>query len=43
MNKKEDVINRAFSLEVPHPKGGNIVWTYVQDNVVGEKEEYKSI
>ena len=28
---------------VPHPKGGGIVWTCVEDNVVGEKEEYKAI
>ena len=27
----------------PHPKGGNIVWTYVEDNVIQEKKEYKAM
>ena len=30
-------------MAVPHPKGGEIVWTCVEDNVLGEKEEYRAI
>ena len=30
-------------MSVPHPKGRNIVWTYVKDNIIEEKEDYKSI
>ena len=26
-----------------HPKGGNIVWTCVKDNITEENEYYKSI
>ena len=35
----EDLIKSEFSVAVPHPKGGGVVWTCVEDNVVGEKEE----
>ena len=38
--QNKDLIKRDFLLEVPHPKGGG-VWTCVEDNVVGEKDEYK--
>ena len=37
------MIKKDFLLAVPHPKRGGIVWTCVEDNVVGEKEEYKAI
>ena len=30
-------------MSVPHPKGGNIVWTCVEDNIIKEKEDYKAI
>ena len=30
-------------MSVSHPKGGNIVWTCVEDNIIEEKEDYKYI
>ena len=30
-------------MSIPHPKGKNIVWTCVKDNIINEKEEYKAI
>ena len=30
-------------MAVPHPKGGNIVWTCVKDYITKEKEDYKDI
>ena len=30
-------------MSVPHPKGGNIFCTCVKDNIIEEKEDYKSI
>ena len=41
LKEKEVLINREFSLSFPHPKGGEIVWTCVKDNIIDEKEEYK--
>ena len=43
MKDKEELIKRDFLVVVPHPKGRNIVWTCVGDNIVGEKEEYKFV
>ena len=40
---KEELITRSFLVSVPHPKGGKIVWTYVKDHVIEEKEDYKEI
>ena len=40
---KEELINRQLPLSVPHPKGGNIVWTCVKENIFEEKEDYESI
>ena len=40
---KEDLIKREFFVYIIHPKGGNIVWTCVKDNIVKEKEAYKAI
>ena len=40
---KEQFIKRKFLLAVPHPKGGNIVWTCVQDHIIEGKEYYGSI
>ena len=31
---KEELIKRCFSMSVPHPKGGNIFWTCVKDNII---------
>ena len=30
-------------MSVPHPKGGNIVWTFVNDNIIYKNEQYKDI
>ena len=34
MKEKEDLTKREFLVVVPHPKGGNIVWTCVEDNAI---------
>ena len=41
--EKGELITRAFSVSVPHPKGGKIVWTCVKDHVIDEQEDYKEI
>ena len=43
MKDKEDLINREFLVAVTHTKGLGFVWTFVEDSVVGEKEEYREI
>ena len=43
VKEKEELIARFFSVSVPHPKGGTIVWTCVKDHVIDKKEEYKEI
>ena len=43
VKEKEELITRSFSVSVPHPKGGKIVWTCVKDHVIEEKEDYKEI
>ena len=43
VREKEEIIKRAFSVSVPHPKGGTIVWTCVKYHVIDEKEDYKEI
>ena len=43
VKKKEDLIKREFLVSVPHPKGGAIVWTFVKDHIIDEKEYYKDI
>ena len=43
VKQKEELITRSFSVSVPHPKGGKIVWTCVKDHVIEEKEDYKEI
>ena len=30
-------------MSVPHPKGGNIVWTCVNNCIIDEKDQYKAI
>ena len=40
---KEELITRSFSVSVPHPKGGKIVWTFVKDHVLEDKGDYKDI
>ena len=37
------LIKREFLVSVPHPKGGNIVWTCVKDNIIEENYQYKAI
>ena len=41
--EKVGLINREFSVSFPHPKGGNIVWTCVKDNIIEEKYQYEDI
>ena len=41
--EKEDLINRQFSVSVPHPMGGNTIWTCVKDNIIEENEDYEYI
>ena len=40
---KDDLIKIDLLVFVPHPKGGNIVWTCVKDNIIIEKYQYKGI
>ena len=30
-------------MSFPNPKGGNIVWTCVKDNIIEETEDYEAI
>ena len=39
----QKLMKRNVSVSVPHPKGGGIVWTYVKDHIIDEKEDYKDI
>ena len=34
VKEKEDLIKREFLVSIPHPKGGNIVWTCVKDHII---------
>ena len=43
VKEKEELITISFLVSVPHPKGGKIVWTFVKDHVIDEKEDYKEI
>ena len=43
IKKQEDLIKIEFLVEVPHPKGGKIIWTCVDDNIIEEKEENREI
>ena len=43
VKEKEELITRSFSVSVPHPKGGKIVWTCVKYHVIEGKEHYKEI
>ena len=43
VKEKEDLIKRCFLVSVPHPKGGEIVWTCVKNHIIDEKEDYKDI
>ena len=40
---KDGLIKREFSVSVPHPKGGGVVWTCVKDHIIDEKEDHKEI
>ena len=37
VKEKEDFIKIDFLVSVPHLKGGDIVWTYVKDNIINDK------
>ena len=37
------MIKREFLVQVPHPEGGGIIWTCVNDNIIEEKEENREI
>ena len=41
MKNKEELVNREFLMEVPHPKGRIFIWTCEDNNVIGGKEKYK--
>ena len=43
MKQKEDFIKREFLVTVTHPKGGGVVWTCAEDNIIEEKQEYREI
>ena len=43
VKEKEELIKREFLVSILHLKGGNIVWTYVKDNITEENEDYKAI
>ena len=43
MKEKGELIIREFFVAFIHPKRGNIVWTCVEDNIIYEKEEYRTI
>ena len=30
-------------MSVPHPKGGELFWTCVNDNIINEKEQHEDI
>ena len=40
VKEKEELINRNVLASVPHPKGGNIVWTCVNNHITNEKDQY---
>ena len=37
VKNKEEFIKREFCVSVPHPKGGAIIWTFVNDHIIYEK------
>ena len=40
----ESVVDKERVLvSIPHPKGGNIVWTGVKDQIIDENDNYKAI
>ena len=41
VKEKDELIKIEFSVSVPNPKGGTIVWTCVKDHIINEKEDYK--
>ena len=43
VKEQEEFIKREFLVFVTYPKRENIVWTCVKDNIINEKEQYKSI
>ena len=43
VKEKEELMNRQFSVSVPHSKWGNSVWTCVKDNIIEEMQDYEAI
>ena len=43
MKENLELIKRYFLVAVTHPKGENIVWTCVEDNIMWEKEDCRAI
>ena len=41
--EKKELIKREFSVYVTYPKGGDIFWTCVKDNIIKEMYQYKAI
>ena len=40
--EKEELIKRYFLVSVTHPKGGNIVWTWVKYHIIKKKGAIRS-
>ena len=40
---KGQLIKREFLVSDPNPKGGNIVWTCLNDHIIDENKQYKDI
>ena len=43
VKEKEELIKREFSVSVPHPKGGSISWTCMNDHIIDENDQYEAI
>ena len=44
LHEREGVVDKTnFSMSVPYPKGGDIVWTCVKDDIIKGKKDYQSI
>ena len=43
MKDKEELIKIEFLVAVPHTKGGGVVWTCVEDNILKDNKDHKAI
>ena len=43
VEEKGGLMKREFLVSVPHLKVGNIVWNFVKEHIIDEKEQYKYI